>query len=392
MIAEILCVGSELLLGDITNTHTRYLAQRLSALGVNLHFSTSVGDNQARIVDCLSRAMERSDLVLTTGGLGPTDDDLTRESIAALFGETPSVDETFATELRDFFALRGIVMTANNLKQASLIPSARAIPNERGTAPGWWATREGRSIIAMPGPPGEMQHMWETQIEPKLIGTDAVIRSRTLKLFNISESMVDTILSSLTVTSNPTVAVYAKQDGIHIRITAKAANAAEALRCIEPIETTVRLRLGDWLWGTDDDTQESVVAQMLESRGLTLAISESITSGHVASLLASTPNSESYFKGALILPFHAGTRPDNQQCALSARQVLQQYGADIGLIVSGGLLAGESSIMNEVAVTVAWPERNLLETSVYRTRPHRVRSLGAYYALDQLRKAVTLKE
>ncbi|MBN1855819.1 MAG: CinA family nicotinamide mononucleotide deamidase-related protein [Dehalococcoidia bacterium] len=389
MIAEILCVGSELLLGDIADTHTRYLAQRLSALGINLHFSTSVGDNQARIVDCLSRALARSDIVLTTGGLGPTDDDLTRESIAELFGETPIVDEAVAAQLRDFFARRGIEMTDNNLKQASLISSARAIPNERGTAPGWWATRDGRSIIAMPGPPGEMQYMWETQVEPRLISSETVIRSRTLKLFNISESKVDTLLSPLTSASNPTVAVYAKQDGIHIRITAKAVNVVEAVLAMEPIEATVRERLGDWLWGTDDDTQESVVARMLQSRGLAIAISESITAGHVASLLASTTDNRDYFRGATIFPYGGQVRSEKEDCVQAAMHVLERFNADIGLAVCGGVLEGEPDGMNELVVTVVWPTRNVVQTGTYRARAHRVRSLGAYYALDQLRKVLS---
>ena len=286
MRAEIICVGSELLLGDITDTNTRYLALRLSGLGIDLHYSTTVGDNRARLVDCLRRAMRRSDIVLTTGGLGPTDDDITREAIADLFGETAIVDEALARALREFFALRGIDMTPNNLKQASLIPSAQGIANTRGTAPGWWVRRAGRSVIAMPGPPGEMQHMWESEIEPRLQRSDSVIRSRTLKLFNISESMVDNLLKPLTPSSNPTVAVYAKQDGIHVRITAKADDDATALRAIEPVEKEVRSALGEFLWGTDSDTQESVVAALLTSRGTTVAIAEAVTSGHLSALLA----------------------------------------------------------------------------------------------------------
>ncbi|MBE9506233.1 MAG: CinA family nicotinamide mononucleotide deamidase-related protein [Chloroflexi bacterium] len=389
MRAEIICVGSELLLGDITDTNTRYLALRLSGLGIDLHYSTTVGDNRARLVDCLRRAMRRSDIVLTTGGLGPTDDDITREAIADLFGETAIVDEALARALREFFALRGIEMTPNNLKQASLIPSAQGIANTRGTAPGWWVTRAGRSVIAMPGPPGEMQHMWESEIEPRLQRSDSVIRSRTLKLFNISESMVDNLLKPLTPSSNPTVAVYAKQDGIHVRITAKADDDATALRAIEPVEKEVRSALGEFLWGTDSDTQESVVAALLTSRGTTLAIAESVTSGHLSSLLGAAAGSESYFRGALVMPRSAAAGRE-EDCVAMAGHALQQFGADMGLGVLGRAVEGTDAPMDEVVVAVVWPSKDRVVTGVYRSRPHRVRTLGVYYALHELRKVLSL--
>ncbi len=389
MRAEIICVGSELLLGDITDTNTRYLAQRLSGLGIDLHYSTTVGDNRARLVDCLGRALGRSDIVLTTGGLGPTDDDITREAIADLFGETATVDEALARALREFFALREIKMTPNNLKQASLIPSARAVPNARGTAPGWWVTRDGRSVIAMPGPPGEMQHMWESEIEPRLQRSDSVIRSRTLKLFNISESLVDSLLKPVTPSSNPTVAVYAKQDGIHVRITAKAANDAGALQAIEPVETDVRRALGEFIWGSDSDTQESVVAVLLTSRGTTLAIAEAVTGGHLTSLLAAAPGSESFFRGALIMPRLDGAPANEEDCVAMARQALQQFGADMGLAVLGCAVEGTDEPMNEIVVAIVGPSKERVTTGVYRSRPHRVRSLGAYYGLHELRRALS---
>ncbi len=389
MRAEIICVGSELLLGDITDTNTRYLALRLSELGIDLHYSTTVGDNRARLVDCLDRALGRSDIVLTTGGLGPTDDDITRDAIADLFGETATVDEALARVLREFFALRGIAMTSNNLKQASLIPSARAVHNARGTAPGWWATREGRSVIAMPGPPGEMQHMWENEIEPRLQRSDSIIRSRTLKLFNISESLVDSLLRPVTPSSNPTVAVYAKQDGIHVRITAKAANDADALRAIEPVESDVRRALGEFMWGSDSDTQESVVAALLTSRGTTLAIAEAVTAGHLTSLLAAAPGSEAFLRGALITPHPDGASGNRENCVAMARNVLQQFDADMGLAVLGCAVEGTDEPMNEIVVAVVEPSKDRVATGVYRSRPHRVRTLGAYYGLHELRRALS---
>jgi nicotinamide-nucleotide amidase len=389
MRAEIICVGSELLLGDIIDANTRYLALRLAALGIDLYYSTTVGDNQARLVDCLGRALGRSDLVLTTGGLGPTDDDVTREAIAELFGETPTVDETLAQELREFFALREIEMTPNNLKQVSLIPSARAIPNTRGTAPGWWATRAGRSVIAMPGPPGELHNMWENEIEPRLQRSDSVIRSRTLKLFNISESLVDSLLKPLTPSINPTVGVYAKIDGIHVRITAKAADDASALEAIEPVENEVRRVLGDFLWGSDNDTQESIAGELLMSRGATLAVAESVTAGQLASLLTNAPGSESYFKGALVMPWAAGPGGKEEDCVAMARQAVQHFGADIGVAVLGRAVEGTDTPMGEVVVAVVWPSKDRVATGVYRSRPNRVRPLGPYYGLHELRRVLS---
>ena len=386
MRAEIICVGSELLLGDIVDTNTQYLARRLSALGIDLYFSTSVGDNLGRLVDCLRRAISRSDLVLTSGGLGPTDDDLTRDGIAELFGETAQVDEALATDLRRFFALRRLEMTSNNLKQASLIPSARAVPNARGTAPGWWVVKGGKTIIAMPGPPGELHYMWEHEVEPGLGPQDSAIRSRTLKLFNISESSVDELLKPLTPSANPTVAVYAKQDGIHVRITAKAANAEAALCAIAPIEAKARVLLGDVVWGADDDSQESVAAAMLVSRGFTLAVAETITCGHLSTMLADKAGDEAWFRGGLVIREDAGRNTSAQELA---RLSLQQFDADIGVGVCGGPLPGADSPLDELTVSVVRPKASLATEASFRSRHNLVRFLGAYYALHELRKSLS---
>jgi nicotinamide-nucleotide amidase len=383
MRAEIICVGSELLLGDIADTNTQYLARRLSALGIDLFFSTAVGDNLARLVDCLRRAISRSDLVLTSGGLGPTDDDLTREGIAELLGETPQVDQALAADLRRFFALRRMEMTSNNLKQASLIPSARAVPNTRGTAPGWWVVKDGKIVVAMPGPPGELHHMWENEVEPRLGPQGSVIRSRTLKLFNISESRVDELLKPLTPSANPSVAVYAKQDGIHVRITTKATHEEAAVRAIEPVEAEARRLLGDAVWGADDDTQESVAASMLVSRGLTIAVGETITCGHLSTMLADKAGGEAWFRGGLVVPSDIGRSVGANELATS---VAQRFHADIGLAVSGMPVPGADSPMDELTVSVVQPAACLAKEATFRSRHNLVRFLGAYYALHELRR------
>jgi len=386
MRAEIICVGTELLLGDIADLNTQYLARRLSALGIDLYYSTAVGDNLNRLLECLRRAFERSDLILTSGGLGPTDDDLTREGIAALVGEIPAVDDALAAGLRRFFAARGIAMTENNLKQAWLIPSANAVTNVRGTAPGWWVRKSGRDIIAMPGPPGELHTMWEGQVEPRLIHGTAVIHSRTLKLFNISESHVDVVLKPLTLSANPTVAIYAKQDGIHVRITAKTDSAEEARRAIAPLEAEVRRLLPDFVWGADGDTQESVAAGLIAASGATLAVGEAITGGQVAVLLGATPGSDAWFRGAIVLP--GGERYYREAMELAHRARLQ-FAADIGLGVCGWPIADADPAMDDLTIAVSYPGLGLERLGEYRARPHTVRTLGAYYALHELRRALT---
>jgi len=385
MRAEIICIGSELLLGDIADTNTQYLARRLSALGIDLFYSTAVGDNLVRLVECLRRGFERSDLILTSGGLGPTEDDLTREGIAALVGETPAVDESLATALREFFAVRRIEMTVNNLKQAWLIPSATAIRNVRGTAPGWWVKKGGKQIIAMPGPPGELHTMWEGQIEARLGDGMAVIRSRTLKLFNISESRVDVLLKSLTSAANPSVGIYAKQDGIHVRITAKADCVRSAQQAIEPVESEIRRILGDAVWGVDEDTQEATAAALVAANGLTLAIGEGITCGQVASLIGGTPGSDKWFRGAAVLPGEQRYYRDAVELAL---RVCREYRADLGLAVCGWPVVDADMAMDELVVALVEPARDRVRTGSFRSRHHIVRALGAYYALHELRGAL----
>ncbi|HET6477615.1 MAG TPA: molybdopterin-binding protein, partial [Dehalococcoidales bacterium] len=198
MKAEIISIGTELLLGEIVDTNTPYLANQLSVLGIDLYFTSAVGDNMARLKGVLKQAWDRSDIILTTGGLGPTQDDLTRDAIAALLGEKMEVAPQLKQDLINFFSRRGLEMPASNVRQATLIPSCTALINPQGTAPGWWVEREGKVIVAMPGPPGEMQYMWENQVLPGLQKkTGAVILTRMIKTFGTSEAKVDEMLSDL---------------------------------------------------------------------------------------------------------------------------------------------------------------------------------------------------
>ncbi|MDD4859218.1 MAG: molybdopterin-binding protein, partial [Dehalococcoidales bacterium] len=223
MKAEIIATGTEILLGEIVDTNTSFLAGELATLGFDIHFASLVGDNFERFTGVLRQAWERSDIIITTGGLGPTQGDITRDVIAAFLGEQTFVDDGLKQNLTEFFSRLGMTMPENNLKQARLIPSAQALLNPLGTAPGWWVEKKGRIIITLPGPPGELQPMWRNQVVPRLQKqSGAVILSRVLKTWGLSESRVDEMVAPMLSSKNPTVAIYARQDGIVLRITAKS--------------------------------------------------------------------------------------------------------------------------------------------------------------------------
>src|SRR5437879_13754103 len=234
MKAELMSIGTELLLGQIVDTNAAYLAGRLALRGIDCLHMQTVGDNLGRATEAFRLALSRSDLVVATGGLGPTEDDLTREAIAAALGETPAVDAGLEADLREWFAARGLVMPERNRKQAWLIPSAKALPNPNGTAPGWDVRKDGKRIVAMPGVPREMTPMWES-VEPSLTGGGA-LRWRTLKLLGIGESAVEEKLAERVHSTSPTVATYAKNDGVHVRVADKAAATGEAGRHVAEME------------------------------------------------------------------------------------------------------------------------------------------------------------
>jgi competence/damage-inducible protein CinA-like protein len=298
--AELLSIGTELLLGEIVDTNANYLAARLALLGIDCLHMQTVGDNLGRAKQAFERALSRSDLVVATGGLGPTEDDLTREAIAAALGETPAVDPTLEADLVAWFSGRGIVMPERNRKQAWLIPSALALPNPNGTAPGWDVQKDGKRIVAMPGVPREMTPMWEG-VEPSLARAGA-LRWRTLKLLGIGESAVEEKLAELVRSTSPTVATYAKNDGVHVRIADKAGTAEEADVHVAAVERTIRERLGEYVWGMDDETLPAVIGRRLEERRWRLAVAEALSAGDIARAFADAPGAERWFAGAIVRP------------------------------------------------------------------------------------------
>jgi nicotinamide-nucleotide amidase len=373
MRAEIISCGTELLLGHITDTNATYLAQSLASLGIDLYFVSQVGDNQGRIVETLRRAWERSDLVIITGGLGPTEDDLARESISAMLGETMGVDAVLEAELRAMFAARNITMPERNIKQATLIPSAQALPNPRGTAPGWWVEKDGHIIAAMPGVPREMYHMWENEVIPRLAPfAGGLIFTRILRVWGLGESAVEERLGSVIHSNNPTIATYAKSDAVDVRITAKAETREQAEQQVAEMETRVRLILKHYIFGVDKDTLQSVIGKQLSSRNQSLAVMESLTGGLLSSTITDYPSSSQHFIGGIVsynpdLKVQMGVPSEiierygdisEETARAMAHAVRERLGADYGLGITGvvGPEKQEDKPAGTVHIAIEGPE------------------------------------
>jgi nicotinamide-nucleotide amidase len=346
------------------------LAGRLAGLGIDLLYTSTVGDNLGRATDTVRRAIDRSDLVVCTGGLGPTEDDLTREAIAAALGETPAVDATLEATLRAWFAGRGAPMPERNRKQAWLIPSARALANPLGTAPGWDVRRDGKRIVAMPGVPREMTRMWEIEVEPTL-SEGTALRWRTLKLLGIGESNVEEALDELVHSTAPTVATYAKNDGVHVRITDKGADGRVVAGRIEAMDRTIRERIGQHVWGTDDDTLGGMVGRALATRGWRLAVAEAITGGEIARALTETDGSAAWLAGAVVLP-----GADERALATWVTQL----GAEVACLAPSG--------DTETSLVVRTPDRDARRATVRYRSASEGRRRATLAALDLIRRAL----
>ncbi len=353
MKGEIVSVGTELLLGMIADTNAQYLCQELATIGVDVYWISQVGDNLDRAVDVLRRGLERSEVIIATGGLGPTEDDLTREAIGATLGEPLSVDPELERWLRDNFARRARPMPERNIKQATLIPSARSLPNPLGTAPGWWVERDGRIIVAMPGVPTEMRLMWEQQAKPRLRERSGagVLVTTTVRVIGLGEGAVEEQLGDLIHGTNPTVATYAKPDGVQVRVSAKADDEATARALVAPTVQEVERVLGEWVYGRDDATLATVAAGLLGGRAFTLASAERGTAGALASEIANDDALLACYRGGFVvgidgLPLGEGAIDPS---AL-ARAAGARTGAQVGIATVLELADGRPSA--EFAVSV----------------------------------------
>ncbi len=298
MKAEILAVGTEILLGDIVNTNAQYIAKRLADLGISVYHQSVVGDNPERLLEAYTLAFSRADLVITTGGLGPTKDDLTKEVAFEYFGKSSVVHEDSLKILKGYFKDMNRPMAKSNLKQAYFPVDAVILPNNNGTAPGCIIEENGKTVALLPGPPREMKPMFEEALVPYLKKfQQGVLVSKVLRVVGVGESTAEEMLQDiLDNQTNPTVAPYAKDGEVTFRITAKANTQEEGTRLIEPLEVAIRNRLGSNIYGEGNTTLENVLGEMLVNKNLTISTAESCTGGMLASTLINYPGISSVFK------------------------------------------------------------------------------------------------
>lgn len=302
MIAELVCVGTELLLGDTLNTNAQFLSKELAALGINVYYQTVCGDNPARLRETLALALSRSDLVITTGGLGPTYDDLTKETAAELLGLPMELHRPSLERIRAFFARRERTCTPNNEKQAMMPRGALVFDNDYGTAPALCAGSGEKKIILLPGPPREMQGLWRDKVRPYLLQfCDRALVSRNIRLYGVGESAVEQRLKPLMEKSeNPTVAPYAKDGEVLLRVTASAETPDAARELTEGPVREIEEIFGDAIYGIDVDSLWEVTVAALRERGLRVATAESCTGGLLGSYITSVPGASDCFECGVI--------------------------------------------------------------------------------------------
>ena len=296
MKAEIICVGTELLLGDILNTNAQFLAKELAALGITVHHQWVVGDNEGRLAELIDQALQRSDLLVFSGGLGPTADDLTKETVAQCFGDTLVFDPAIAEKIRQYFVSTGRHMPPHNEKQAMIPQNGGWFENSNGTAPSVWFEKDGKRAVLLPGPPSELKPLWNEQVRPWLAKEQKqVLHSLLLRISGIGESHVEEKVGHLFENENPTAAIYAKTGEVHIRITALAENDAEGEKACRAYAKQFYDILGDAVYGEDSNDLEHTLVQVLTEKGLTVATAESCTGGLVSQRITQVPGASEVF-------------------------------------------------------------------------------------------------
>ena len=368
MRCEVVAVGTELLLGQIVDTNSSWIGEQLALAGIDSHFQTKVGDNLERMVSCIRLALSRSNAVIACGGLGPTQDDITREAIAAVMGVELERDAEMGARIRRLFESRGRRMTENNLRQADRPAGAAFIPEMPGTAPGLICPVGGKVVYAVPGVPWEMRLMLEKTVLPDLqrrAGVAAAIRSRVVKTWGETESgLAERLAGRIAALDRSGAATLAFQasgiEGLKVRITAKADDAAAAHALVAEEEKHVREILGDVVFGADDDTMESVVLDMLRERGQTLAVAETLTGGLIGARMTEIAGAGEVFRGALVstpdrAPGGLSALPDGpvaspEAAAALADAVRGALGADVGLATTG--VAGPEPVNGHAPGTV----------------------------------------
>ena len=408
MIAEILSVGTELLMGQIANTDAQFISRRLGELGVTIYRHSTVGDNPARVREALQEALSRSDMVITTGGLGPTEDDLTKEMVAEYFGLEMELHQPSLDALKAFMERFGKKMTPNNLKQAYFPRGCTVMPNACGTAPGCIVEQGGKTVAVLPGPPMELMDMFDRQLAPYLQARSGqVIRSRFLKIFGLGESNVETLLSDLFHSGNPTLALYCGPGEVTARITARAAAPEKAEAMMQPVYEEILRRVGEAYYGEGvNRTPADAVLELLKNRGETVTFAESCTGGLLCGAFVDCAGASDCLKESFVT--YANEAKENllgvksetlarcgavsgdcaREMALGAARAA---GADWAVSVTG--IAGPGGGTAEKPVGTVWigvAHRGAAQAREYHFRGQRqwIRKLSVVNALNQLRLAM----
>ena len=408
MIAEILSVGTELLMGQIANTDAQFISRRLGELGVTIYRHSTVGDNPARVREALQEALSRSDMVITTGGLGPTEDDLTKEMVAEYFGLEMELHQPSLDALKAFMERFGKKMTPNNLKPAYFPRGCTVMPNACGTAPGCIVEQGGKTVAVLPGPPMELMDMFDRQLAPYLQARSGqVIRSRFLKIFGLGESNVETLLSDLFHSGNPTLALYCGPGEVTARITARAAAPEKAEAMMQPVYEEILRRVGEAYYGEGvNRTPADAVLELLKNRGETVTFAESCTGGLLCGAFVDCAGASDCLKESFVT--YANEAKENLlgvksetlarcgavsgECAREmALGAARAAGADWAVSVTG--IAGPGGGTAEKPVGTVWigvAHGGAAQAREYHFRGQRqwIRKLSVVNALNQLRLAM----
>lgn len=405
MNAEILAVGTELLLGTTTNTDARDVSLALSELGINVYWHTVVGDNPARLTECLYRARNRADLIVTTGGLGPTCDDLTKQTIARAFGRELYFDEAAAETIRGWFGAHGRTITENNMRQAWLPEGSTILPNDNGTAPGCLFETDGVIVAMLPGPPRECRVMLRNYLVPWLRERSGeTICSHMVRMYGVGESQMEEQLRDLMDGANPTVAPYAKLGECLVRVTAKASSREECELLMTPMVEEVCRRMGEVVYGIDVDSLEERVLQLLLEKGMTIAAAESCTGGLVGQRITSVPGASQAFKGGVVVYTEEAKgrllgieqkfidRHGVVSAAVArkmAKRVRKLLHADLGVGITGWAGPDGDDVGLVFVALAARGECYVRRLQLGRFDRERIRTVAAHSAFDMARRWLT---
>ena len=409
MKAELIAVGTEILLGDIVNTNAQFLSKELASIGIGVYNQEVVGDNEERLFEAFETALSRSDMVITTGGLGPTGDDLTKETACKYFGMKMELHKKSYDELVKYFNKTGKELTDNNLKQVYFPKEAKVLENPNGTAPGAILENNNKIIIILPGPPREMKPMYMNQVKKYLEGKgNGIIKSETVRLLGITESMAAQTLKDLMDKGiNPTIAPYAKEEDIIFRITAKADTEEEAVRLIKPVKDSIKDRFGIKCYAEGEDIKiEDVVGDLLINKKLTISTAESCTGGMIAGRLINYPGiSDAFLEGAVTYSNEAKMRTlkvkqetldavgavSEETAREMALGIAERTGSDISVVTTG--IAGPGGGTKEkpvglVYIGLYYKGKVKAYRHVFTGNRQEVRTKATVEALDKVRKAI----